>query len=164
MADATFQLRPVDPAMGVYDYLDFGCSEGGSLSFARDVLGGRRGLGLDIDPQKVAKARSAGFEALQMDVTALQAYPNCTSFVTMTHFLEHLPGYHLAKKCVLSGITAARDFVVFRQPKAATQLDSGVFWESLAIVLLSDRYTFADLEPKLGSHRCAPTLLHQSNC
>lgn len=99
-----------------YDFIDFGCSDGGSMRFAMDALGGRRGVGLDIDPQKVAKACAAGFEAIEMDVTQLKSHPNAVSFVLMQHFLEHLPGYHLATKCVHAGIETARDFVVLRQP------------------------------------------------
>lgn len=99
-----------------YDQLDFGCSAGGALVFGKDTLGAKRGLGLDISPAKVAKANASGFEAQELDVTTVGDYPDAVSFVTLFHFLEHLPSYDLAKRCIHAAHAAARDFVFIRQP------------------------------------------------
>ncbi len=99
-----------------YDYIDFGCSKGGSLKFGKKVLGGTNGIGLDVDPRKVQQTREAGFEAVVGDVTQLATQPNCARFVTMIDFLEHLPGIELAEKCISAACEAATDFVFIRQP------------------------------------------------
>lgn len=101
---------------GTYDYVDFGCSKGGSLDYGRRVLGGQRGIGLDIAPSKIALTRAAGYEAAEVDVTRLASFPDCTRFVTMIDFLEHLPGIDLASKCINAACEAATDFVFIRQP------------------------------------------------
>lgn len=99
-----------------YDYVDFGCSNGGSLKFGRDKLGGTVGIGLDIDPAKIKQTQAVGFDAVQFDVTQLVSQPNCTRFVTMKHFLEHLPNAILAEKCIIAACEAATDFIYIRQP------------------------------------------------
>src|SRR5215470_13328342 len=53
------------------DFLDFGCSRGGSLRVAAALFGGQNGLGVDIDPAKVAAAQEAGAAAIVADATAL---------------------------------------------------------------------------------------------
>ncbi len=99
-----------------YDQIDFGCSKGGSLQFGRDVLGGKNGIGLDIDPAKVKQTNEAGFEGALADVTELVAQRNSARFVTMIDFLEHLPGVEMAERCIEAACQAAKDFVFIRQP------------------------------------------------
>ena len=101
---------------GSFDFLDFGCSKGGSLRFGRNKLQGRRGLGIDIDAKKVNTTRAAGLEACQADIRELAAYPDCVNFVVMSHFLEHLPNLSDAAACISTACTAARKFVFIRQP------------------------------------------------
>lgn len=101
---------------GQFDFLDFGCGNGGSLRFGKDVLNGKRGLGLDIDKNKVMSAIKAGYDVLHFDVTKLIQVPNCVRFVIMHHFLEHLSGYRDASKCIKAACVAAREFVYIRQP------------------------------------------------
>ena len=99
-----------------FDYIDFGCSKGGSLLYGREVLGGNRGVGLDISSDKVKRTQQSGFAAIEMDVTDLSMTPNCTQFVTMIDFLEHLPNITEAEKCIQAACEAATDFVFIRQP------------------------------------------------
>jgi hypothetical protein len=103
--------------LSAYDFVDFGCSAGGSIAFARDHLGGRRGLGLDISPKKVEAAKAAGFDAEVADVTKLDPQETGTvRFAIMSHFLEHLPGRDTAQACIKSACDIAEDFVLIRQP------------------------------------------------
>ena len=51
-----------------YNFVDFGCSAGCSMTFAMDPLGGRRALGLDINTTKVNTARAAGFNVEVADL------------------------------------------------------------------------------------------------
>lgn len=101
---------------GEIDFLDFGCSEGGSYEFALRRFNARRGIGLDIDPKKVEKARARGAEAYVADATQVELPSKCVKFVVMSHFLEHLPESRLAAKCVKVAIAAASDFVLIRIP------------------------------------------------
>lgn len=103
-------------ATGQFDFIDFGCSKGGSLSFAKEKLGGRRGLGVDISPTKVAQARHAGFDACLADARELSLHPGTVRFVTMIHFLEHVPNAFDAARCLEAACTVARQFVYIRQP------------------------------------------------
>lgn len=119
--------------LSAYDYIDLGCSSGGSLKYGRDVLGGTSGLGIDIDPAKVEKTRQAGFDAEVMDATTLAGQPNCVSFITMIHFLEHLPNLQLVENCIRASIIASKDFVLFRQPwfdsdAELERVDCKFFW------------------------------------
>ena len=98
------------------DFLDFGCSNGSSMVFAKQRFGASKGIGIDIDPVKVAKARGAGFEAMEADASALRLPPGIVSFCVMSHFLEHLPGLRVAEKCIASACNVARDFVYIRHP------------------------------------------------
>lgn len=101
---------------GEYDFLDLGSSEGGSLSLAKAKLGGERGIGIDRSPEKVRTAKSKGFEVIQADALDLHGYPNAVSFVTMNHFLEHLPGIREARQCIEAASVVARDFVFIKHP------------------------------------------------
>ena len=56
-----------------YEFLDFGCSAGGSLStYGKMFQAKNKGLGLDIDPEKVRLTREKGFNAEVCDITKLQ--------------------------------------------------------------------------------------------
>jgi len=99
---------------GSFDFLDFGCSNGGSIAFAQKYLGGVRGLGIDIDPKKIESALTNGFEAIQYDILKLDLH-NKVNFLILSHFLEHLPhsdvSFFVEKACQVS-----TDFVYIQQP------------------------------------------------
>ena len=97
------------------DHVDFGCSKGGSLDFAKNRLGGQRGLGIDIDLAKVAATHKAGFEAIQYDI---QQIPNrkLVRFVVMSHFVEHLPKLTDVKAMVRKACQISTEFVYIQQP------------------------------------------------
>jgi len=99
-----------------FDFLDFGCSKGGSLQFGKSFFGGHRGLGVDIDPQKVETTRALGLDAVEGDVTQLNLPDNSVSFVLMLDFLEHLSGFDLARRAIASACRVAKDFVFIRHP------------------------------------------------
>ena len=99
-----------------FDFIDFGCSAGGSIDWARRRFGGRRGLGVDINPDKVAAARAAGFEAVVADGARLDQFTGKVRFATMIHFLEHLPSIEAARKVVGTALSISRDFLYVRQP------------------------------------------------
>lgn len=104
-----------DVAREEYDFYDFGCSAGGSIKFAQSKFGGVRALGLDIDPKKVERTQNMGFEARVADCTCLEGMRR-VRFVTMMHFLEHLPSRKHARDCIKSALQISNDFVYIRQP------------------------------------------------
>ena len=101
---------------GAFDFLDFGCSTGGSIGLAQSLFGKGRGLGLDIDPAKVETARSSGHDAMLADLTNLTIPPNLVRHVMLCHFLEHLPGLKTAEQAMASAVRTAREFVYVAQP------------------------------------------------
>ena len=98
------------------DFLDFGTSKGGSIKFACKHFGGRRGVGIDISPQKLALARNDGYECIQADVTCLPFHDKSVRFVTMSHILEHLSSLAAVEAAIREGARVARDFLFIRGP------------------------------------------------
>lgn len=101
---------------GSFDFIDFGCSKGGSLAFGHRKLGGENGVGVDLRQEKVELTRQAGFEAYVADARDLDLFPDAVRFATMIDFLEHLPGFADAANCIEAACSVAREFVFIRQP------------------------------------------------
>lgn len=99
-----------------YDFIDFGASKGGCIDFARQRLGGRRGLGIDLTAEKVALMRAHGYECIRADVTRLPFREKSLRFVTMSHILEHLPSLDSVQAAIRSAAHAARDFLFIQGP------------------------------------------------
>lgn len=105
-----------------YDFLDLGCSAGGSIPYCRSRFRAGRGLGVDVDPTKIAKAKAAGLDALLFDATSLATLPGLgdggrrVRFVSMLHFLEHLPTAAIAEDVLRSAAAVATDFLFVRHP------------------------------------------------
>jgi len=74
-----------------YDYLDLGCSQGASIRLGRQESLGAKGVGIDIDPQKVGAAQAAGHHAIVADAVTFEPGSHRFQFVTSDHLLEHLP-------------------------------------------------------------------------
>lgn len=102
--------------ISTYDFVDFGCSRGGSLAMGTNHLGGRRGFGVDININKVREARAAGHDAFLGDFCNLDLPSKCVDFAILSHVLEHMPRLYLAQKALLSAMRIAKDFVYIRGP------------------------------------------------
>lgn len=98
------------------DFLDFGTSKGACIEFARKHFGGRRGVGIDISPQKLALARNVGYECIQADVTCLPFRDKSVRFVTMSDILEHLSSLAVVEAAMRAGASVARDFLFIQGP------------------------------------------------
>lgn len=120
-----------------YDFLDFGASAGGSLEFGRGRLGGTRGLGIDIDAQKLQLMRAAGYECVQGDVTKLALPADSVRFVVMSHLLEHLSGLADIQAAISSAARVASDFLFIRGP----YFDADNYLESLGLRLYWSHWT-----------------------
>lgn len=99
-----------------YDFVDFGCSTGGSIKFAQAAFNGGAAVGIDIDPAKVEKTRAAGYDAVLADATDPQQFDGQVRFSILSHFLEHLPSYDMVVKSLETAIRISEDFVFVRQP------------------------------------------------
>ena len=97
------------------DFLDFGCSRGRSISDAIEKFGADSGVGIDLDPGKLAAACDAGYDVAGIDILSIPDEP-LVRFVTMVHFLEHLLGYDDAKAMTRKVCRVCREFVYVRQP------------------------------------------------
>lgn len=98
-----------------YDFVDLGCGDGGSIRFCQKRFGAGRGIGIDLDPAKVAKARTAGVDAFQADATQLGGEKQ-VAFVSMMDFLEHLPSLEVAEEVIRSASAIATDFLFISHP------------------------------------------------
>jgi len=116
LKDVKSLQRSLDLSQLDYNFLDFGSSEGDSISFAIQCLGGTRGLGIDIDPKKIIEVRQKGYECIQGDFTQLVFPPDSVRFVTMNHVLEHLPDLPMVKKALKSAARVASDFLFIIGP------------------------------------------------
>lgn len=110
------EATTIKQALEGVDFIDFGCSDGGSMRFAVEKLGGRKGLGIDISLAKVNAARASGLHIIQGDATALTFPDRCVEFSVVSHFLEHLDTLETARKVVEEAIRVARRFVLIQGP------------------------------------------------
>lgn len=97
------------------DFLDFGCSQGQSISTAIELLDAESGIGIDLDPEKLVAARDAGFDVARVNILELPD-ERLVRFVTMMHFLEHLSGYDEAQAMLRKACQLSQEFVYVRQP------------------------------------------------
>lgn len=99
-----------------FDFLDFGASTGGSIEFAKKRLFGKRGLGVDLDPKRVAIMKKAGYDCIVGDLCDLEAPPKSVKFVIMSHILEHLPDLKMVEQVVATAAKVAKDYLVITGP------------------------------------------------
>jgi len=102
--------------MGDYDFLDLGAGDGGSIGYAKKRFNAKRGIGIDIDPEKVKMAKEKGHDVILGDVTKMHEMQKSVKFVIMSHFLEHLEGFNMAEKVLKSAVDIAQDFIYIKQP------------------------------------------------
>jgi len=98
-----------------YDFMDFGCSKGGSLLFGEQGLGGIKGLGIDCEQSKVDLTRAAGFDAVKFNIHDI-ADKKVVRFVVMSHFLEHVPDPADVNAFMQKACSISTDFVFIQQP------------------------------------------------
>ncbi|MEC7291248.1 MAG: class I SAM-dependent methyltransferase [Pseudomonadota bacterium] len=98
------------------DFVDFGCSVGGSMLEMQKLFPGSLGLGVDIDDAKIEAAKAAGHFALVADARYLRLFKDHVRFSVLSHFLEHLPSVTDANLSLLSAAEISTDFIYVRQP------------------------------------------------
>jgi SAM-dependent methyltransferase len=99
-----------------YDFLDFGCSSGGSLDYYAKIFKAKKaGLGIDQDQKKIAIAHGSGHDVIQCDITKLEV-KGSVRFVVMSDFLEHIPDLKTVNFIIWQAVSISREFVFIRQP------------------------------------------------
>lgn len=102
-------------AKNKYDFLDLGCKVGNSIGWAHRKYGGR-GLGVDFKPEMIKQARKNGYDAIVGDALKLEFPPNSFRYISMMHFLEHLPNEKAVKQILQNCKKWARDFSFIHHP------------------------------------------------
>lgn len=110
---------PVDPKYGInmrlYDFLDLGSKDGGSIDYCKSRFHARRGLGVDFRGQYVDEANSMGRDTLNEDVLKLEI-AHKFRFISMMDFLEHLLSKEDSFKVIEKTSQMATDFLFIRHP------------------------------------------------
>jgi hypothetical protein len=101
---------------GEFEAIDFGCGGGGSVDFVKKQFGYQKIVGVELDPKKVETARGVGVEVLQADATNVAVGKGVVAACFMFHFLEHLKTLADARSVLIQACTAAREYVLIRQP------------------------------------------------
>ena len=115
MSDAPSAAALEDIDWARYDFVDLGCSNGGSIAQCARRFGKPRGLGIDLDERKVRATREAGFEAVVGDARSFEL-ARSVSFVSIMDFFEHLPDLATVEQVLGAAARAARDFIFIKHP------------------------------------------------
>jgi|GEM_PF-1764054 hypothetical protein len=99
------------------EFIDFGASKGGSINLAKKYFCkfSGKGVGIDIDPEKIDIMKKAGYDAFCEDVVSLSLKEK-VRFIVMSHFLEHIDGFENSKKCLESAANNSTEFFYIQQP------------------------------------------------
>jgi hypothetical protein len=106
-------LRDID--WNRYDFVDLGCSNGGSILQCTRRFNVERGLGIDLDERKVQRTREAGFEAVVADAREFKL-DRTVRFVSIMDFFEHLPDLDTVEQVLTAAAVSARDFIFIKHP------------------------------------------------
>ncbi|MEX0972452.1 MAG: class I SAM-dependent methyltransferase [Solirubrobacterales bacterium] len=98
-----------------YDFIDLGCSTGGSIEHCMSRFGAKRGLGIDLDPDKVENTKRTGLDAVVADARELNL-DGQVSFISMLDFCEHLPEVETVQEIITAAAASARDFLYIKHP------------------------------------------------
>ncbi len=119
--DVATLATPEDVDWSQYDFVDLGCSTGDSITYCIQRFHARRGIGVDIDKSKVLKAQAVGVDAVLADASQLAVVSSLSNadqirFVSMVHFLEHLPDFQTVEEIIRNAAAIASDFLFIRHP------------------------------------------------
>jgi SAM-dependent methyltransferase len=97
------------------EFLDLGCSRGGSIAHCAKRFGAGRGIGIDSSREKVSQSLERGIEAVVGDATSL-GVDKQVRFASMMQFLEHLASIEAVEAAIRSAAQAATDFLYIHHP------------------------------------------------
>ncbi len=101
---------------GAFDYLDFGTHKGSGLVWGAH-MGGRRGLGVELNEEKVLHLLKSGFYVLSEDIFKIQVGDKpLVDFAVCRHVLEHLPNIHVVALVIEQLRKIVRNYIYIEQP------------------------------------------------
>lgn len=103
---------------GAFDFVDFGTHKGSGLRFGSDLLGGRQGLGVELNDAKVVENLAAGLHVYSGDVNAIPLDGKRFKFGVCRHVLEHMPNADTVASVLASLARMCSDFIYIEQPDA----------------------------------------------
>src|SRR3990167_3322459 len=103
-------------AAGKFDFLDFGASKSASIEYGKAHFFGKRGLGIDLDAERVSATNKAGYDCVVGDITKIKIPKKCVRFVKMAHILEHMPDIKAIESVIKLAEKSATDFLVITGP------------------------------------------------
>lgn len=98
------------------DFLDFGANRDGVLAMVKKAFGGKNGLGLDTDPQRVAEAQRAGEQAMVWDPAKGLDLERKVRFSAFVNYLNRTPSFDAARDTLVAALKVTRDFAYIQQP------------------------------------------------
>lgn len=100
---------------GKFDYLDFGTHKGGGMRLGQQ-LGGKCGLGIEINEAKCQALLKNGYYVISEDIFRLPAFFSVVDFAVLSHVLEHLPNSQTIFLVLRKLLDACRKYVLIEQP------------------------------------------------
>lgn len=101
----------IDQIRDNFDFFDFGCKVGSSSHLCKEILSGKKGLGIDINPEYVNSLNNNGGDVMLGDITNLQLPNDIVDFCCISHVLEHLPSIDHVNKAIAEALRLSRNFV-----------------------------------------------------
>ena len=99
------------------DFIDIGCSKGGSYKHIKKKFNFTSGLGIDLDETKVFQSLQNNIPALVLDATNLSIFTdNACKLISIMHVLEHLPNIKVIEDVIKESIRVASDKIYIRGP------------------------------------------------
>jgi hypothetical protein len=101
-----------------FDFIDFGTHKGSGLAFGSQILGGSRGMGVELNEAKVIENLAAGRYVYSGNVNSIPVEGKCFSFGVCRHVLEHMPDPETVGAVLGSLGRMCRDYIYIEQPDA----------------------------------------------
>jgi len=98
------------------DFLDLGAGHGGSYKIAKHKFGGKVGLCIDKNPERVKLLKDAGYVAACLPIQQLDKLQGTVRFSMACHVLEHLPSYEDVYTALKTACKKSREFVYVEGP------------------------------------------------
>lgn len=100
---------------GHFDFVDFGTHRGGGIKWGRQ-LGGTRGLGIELDPDRAQAALDEGFPVYTGDIATFPTEGLRFRFAVCRHVLEHMPNEYVVGFVLWRLAQICTEFIYVEQP------------------------------------------------
>lgn len=128
-----------------YDFCDFGAGTGGSIEYCEKRFGGK-GIGIELDPQKILEAKDRGVPIFQANILDFPR-KKIFRYVSMMDFLEHLPNQQTVDLMIERACEMAKDFVFINHPV----FDDEKYLKDLGFKLYFQDWKGHTVHPKIES-------------